>query len=69
MPRRKSYSSSKCQFHQRFYERIFRTIGVLAAFSSYVLALAKKIVQKMCAFNVDEIDNKTHLILRKNLDL
>ncbi len=31
----------RCQFHQRFYVRIFCTNVVLAAFSSYVLALAK----------------------------
>jgi len=45
-----------CQFHQRYYVQIFCTNLVLAAFSSYVLALAKKFVQKMCANNVDEID-------------
>jgi hypothetical protein len=28
----------------------------LAAFSSYILALGKKFVQKMRAFNVDEIE-------------
>jgi len=31
---------------------------VLAAFSSYVLALAKKIVQKTRALNVDKIESK-----------
>ncbi len=48
--------ATRCQFHQRFYVRIFRTSGVSAAFSSYVLA-CKKFVRKMRAFNVDEIDN------------
>jgi hypothetical protein len=35
--------------------RIFRTNVV---FSSYVLDLSKKFVRKICAFNVDEIDNR-----------
>jgi len=37
------------------YVQIFRTNVV---FSSYVLALSKKFVQKICAFNVDEIDGR-----------
>ncbi len=41
-------NSSRCQFHQRFYVQIFRTTGVSAAFSSYVLALAKNSYKK-CA--------------------
>ncbi len=36
------------QFHQHFYVQIFCTNIILAAFSSYVLALAKIFVQK-CA--------------------
>jgi len=36
----------RCQFHQHFYVQIFRTNGVLAAFSSYVLALAKNSYEK-----------------------
>ncbi len=39
---------TRCQFHQRFYVRIFRTNVVSAAFSSYVLALAKNLY-KNCA--------------------
>ncbi len=38
----------RCQFHQHFYVRIFRTNVVSAAFSSYVLALAKNLYKK-CA--------------------
>ncbi len=49
---------NRCQFHQRFYVRIFCTSGISTAFSSYILALAKKFVQKMRAFNVDEIDHR-----------
>jgi hypothetical protein len=45
-----------CQFHQCFYVQIFFTNGVSVALCSFVLALAKKFVQKMCVFNVDEID-------------
>ncbi len=49
----------RCQFHQCFYIQIFRTNVVSAAFSSYVLAMAKiKIVQKMCELNIDEIDGR-----------
>ncbi len=39
---------ARSQFHQRFYIQIFRTKVVLAAFSSYILALAKKLFKK-CA--------------------
>jgi hypothetical protein len=39
---------SSSQFHQHFYVRIFRMNVVLAAFSSYVLALAKNSYKK-CA--------------------
>jgi hypothetical protein len=39
-------AKSRSQFHQRFYVRIFRTNVVLAAFSSYVLALAKNSYKK-----------------------
>ncbi len=39
-------SGARCQFHQRFYVRIFHTNKVLAAFSSYVLALAKSLYKK-----------------------
>ncbi len=35
-----------CQFQQRFYVRIFHTNVVLAAFSSYILALAKNLYEK-----------------------
>ena len=45
---------ARCQFHQHLYVRIFCTNVVLAAFSSYALALAKKFIQK----NVDEIDGR-----------
>ena len=38
----------RCQFHQRFYVRIFRTNVVLAAFSRYILALNKLSYEK-CA--------------------
>jgi len=38
--------SSWCQFHQHFYLRIFHTNIVSAAFSSYVLALAKNSYEK-----------------------
>jgi len=37
---------SRCQFHQRFYVRIFHTNVVLAAFSCYILALAKNLYEK-----------------------
>ncbi len=37
---------SRCQFHQRFYVRIFRTKVVSAAFSRYVLALNKLSYEK-----------------------
>ena len=36
----------RCQFHQRFYVRIFRMNVILAAFSSYILALAKNSYEK-----------------------
>ncbi len=36
----------RCQFNQHFYVRIFRTNVVSAAFSSYVLALAKNSYRK-----------------------
>jgi len=32
-----------CQFQQHFYVQIFHTNVVLAAFSSYILALAKNL--------------------------
>ncbi len=38
--------SFRCQFHQRFYVRFFRTNIISAAFSSYVLALAKNLYKK-----------------------
>jgi len=38
----------RCQFHQRFYVQIFHTKVVSAAFSSYILALAKNSYEK-CA--------------------
>jgi len=41
-----------------FYVRIFCTKVVLAAFSSYVLALAKNLYKKLCTKNVDEIDGR-----------
>jgi hypothetical protein len=44
------------QFHQHFFVRIFRTNVVLAAFSSYVLALASKFRTKNARVNDDEID-------------
>jgi hypothetical protein len=44
------------QFHQCFYVQIFRTNVVSAAFSSYILALAKNSYEKSRAYNVDEID-------------
>ncbi len=49
----------RCQFHQRFYVQIFRTNLVSAAFSSYVLALAKKLNEKHAQKNVDEIDGRS----------
>ncbi len=36
----------RCQFHQRFYVQIFHTNVVSAAFSSYILALAKNSYKK-----------------------
>jgi len=50
---------TRSQFHQHFYVRIFRPNGISAAFSSYILALAKKFVRKMRMFNVDEIDGRS----------
>ncbi len=44
-----------------FYVRIFRRKFVSAAFSSYILALAKKFVLKMHAYNVDEIDYRNEV--------
>jgi len=41
-------NNTRCQFHQHFYVQIFCTNVVLAAFSSYILALAKNLYQK-CA--------------------
>ncbi len=38
----------RCQFHQCFYVQIFRMKVVWAAFSSYILALAKNLYEK-CA--------------------
>ena len=38
--------TTMCQFHQRFFARFFRTNVVLAAFSSYVLALSKNSYEK-----------------------
>ncbi len=38
----------RCQFHQRFYLRIFLTNVISAAFSRYVLALNKLLYEK-CA--------------------
>ncbi len=49
-------SSPGVNFINVFFVRIFCTNGVSAAFSSYVLAFAKKFIRKMRAFNVDEID-------------
>jgi len=40
------FFTTRCQFHQRFCVQIFRKNIVLAAFSNYVLALAKKIRTK-----------------------
>ncbi len=37
----------RCQFHQRFYIQIFHTNVVLAAFSSYILDLAKNSYKKL----------------------
>ena len=34
----------RCQFHQHLYVRIFHTNVILAAFSSYALALAKNLL-------------------------
>jgi len=42
-----------------FFARFFVRKSFLAAFSSYVMALAKKYVQKTRMFNVDEIDDGT----------
>ncbi len=36
----------RCQFHQHFYVQIFCTNGISAAFSSYILALAKNLYEK-----------------------
>jgi len=36
------------QFHQRYKRKKIVRKSFLAAFSSYVLALAKKIIQKIC---------------------
>ncbi len=46
--RYKAKKVTRCQFHQRFYVQIFHTNGISTAFSSYVLALAKKLYKK-CA--------------------
>ncbi len=42
----KVVSYTSCQFHQHFYAQIFCTNVILAAFSSYVLALAKNLYEK-----------------------
>ncbi len=44
------------QFHQCFFTCFFHTNVVLAAFSSYVLALTPKFRTKNARVNVDEID-------------
>jgi len=49
----------RCQFHQRFYVRIFRTNVVSASFSSYIPALASKFRTKNARVNVDEIDTRS----------
>ncbi len=46
MSDKKMNSGYRCQFHQHFYLRIFRTNVISAAFSSYVLALAKNSYEK-----------------------
>jgi len=52
---------TRCQFHQHFYVRIFRTNAVLAAFlCTYICKKAAKMtfVRTTRAFNVDEIDGR-----------
>jgi len=54
----------RCQFHQHFYGQIFCTNIVSAAFSSYTYvekAAETTFVQKICTFNVDEIDYMSQL--------
>ncbi len=48
--------TSRCQFHQRFFARFFRTNVLFGSFSNYVLALAPKFRTKNARVNVDEID-------------
>jgi hypothetical protein len=48
--------STRGQFHQHFYVRIFCTNVVSAASSSYILALTPKFQTKNASISVDEID-------------
>jgi len=48
----------RCQFHQRHMREKFIQKSFLAAFSSHVLALAPKFVQKTRTYKVDEIDGR-----------
>jgi len=41
-----SLSETSCQFQQHFYVQIFHTNIIWAAFSSYILALAKNLYKK-----------------------
>jgi len=53
------------QFCQHFYVRIFRTNVILAAFSSYIPALASKFRTKNARLNVDEIDTWRRSVLKR----
>jgi len=46
----------RCQFHQHFFARFFRTNVLFGSFSNYVLALVPKFRTKNVCVNVDEID-------------
>jgi hypothetical protein len=60
-------SVSRCQFHQRFLYTFFVRKSFLAAFSSYVLALAPKFHMKNACVYIDEIDTSMAAFLQNNV--
>jgi hypothetical protein len=55
---------NRCKFHQHFYVQIFRTNVILAAFSSYFLALAKNSNEKRMRKMLMKLTaGKTHILI------
>jgi len=52
----RSFWACRCQFHQRFMYKFF----VQIFWQSQNVTRKTKFVQKICAFNVDEIDGRSH---------